>query len=262
MAWVYFDPNQKPLFVFIFYDKGGYKLFRNHMIMNTYETYTQVLKEIAKMYPTDPDQYEEIYRELWTRDDQGVFRYGLENFSYYSEIKIDKVLAPPTPESITAKAIQPRILGVPDIPKDMNLVFGRYNSTITGYFVIGPDRLGNFYGRLNLPFADIDWQNKGQTYQAQFDVTITFTNVETREKKSVNFAIVSETTANNYLNNKDKYYSIDLNELTKGFDAKGMSIPDLVKTLKPGDYEVKLKLLNDQRFSLKSGEWFQHITVK
>lgn len=274
IAWVYFDPVGRPLMVFIFYNKGnGFRVFRNHMTMNTQDAFLQVLREIARVYPTSQQDFESIYRELLMNDREYIFQYGLARFSYDDQVRIDKVLAAPTPEAITAKPLQPRILGVPEIPKDMKLVFSRYNATITGFFTLNKDLRGDYRGKLTLPLLDLDWEKKEilkedgsakEVYESKFDVLISFTNEETREKKEYSFVMSLSIPGEKYEASKGTYFPISLDNLTNNSGGKdgNMSIPDIVKSLKPGNYEVKLNLWNNQKFSLKSGLWLKYITVQ
>jgi len=271
IAWVYFDPSQRPLFVFIFYNKGtSFRVFRSHIVMETPEALMDVLREVARVYPSRPEDYTALYQELIRNDTEYIFQYGLRQFSYDSEIRIDKVLEAPTPEMITAKALQPRIIGVPVLSENTKLIFSRYNAVIPGFLTMNRYPDGSYKTRLTLGFSDIDWEKKDgagkdgkvkEVYGSRFEVTLIFRNEKTRDKKEYNFTMTLTIDPEIYDANRARYWSIDLDDITNKSSSKdgGVSIPNILKDLTPGDYEVKLKLL-DLR-TLKSGLWLQYITI-
>ena len=262
MAWVYFDVNQRPLYVFLFYNKGGgYRLFRSHQTMDSYEGLLEVLRELSKFSPVNEEDYREVYNELIRNDPEYIFRFAINRFSYYEDVKLDKVLFPPTPEVITAKMIQPQILGRPDIPSDMKMVFGPRAATILGRFILVYD--GNRYtARLVVDVGDIDWEDLGERLSATFDLSIEFTNEETRESKVFYSGLALNMTRKNYENVKGASRPLDLGGLVNHEEGAGinLTISDFIKKLTSGNYSVKIELVNKRTF--KSNLWFTKIKVK
>ena len=163
MAWIYFDESQRPLYVFLFYNKGGsgFRLFRNYGAIDIGGSIIDALRELARGYPTSNEDFERLYRELVENDSEYIFRFAISQFSSYTDVKLEKVLSPPTPDEMTAKAIQPRILGVPYMPKDMKVVMSPYFSKITGFSQLTSNSNGGYGLTLTISTAGIDWQDTG-----------------------------------------------------------------------------------------------------
>ena len=258
MAWVYFDENQRPLYVFLFYDKcSGYRLFRNHKTMDTVESFKDTFRELAKVHPLSDEDFERLYEELVNNDSTYIFRFAINRFSHYVDIKLEKVLAPPTPEAMTAKAIQPKILGIPNIPKDAKMIMSKYFTKITGFSQLTKGANGEYALVLTISVSGIDWEDVGERLQSGFDLSVSVTNEKTREVKYF--------VCNLYLNlPEDKYSEISFrlrpnNISNKESNAKGETLPELFKTLAPGDYEVKIFLLH--KVTLKQAVWYEYITI-
>lgn len=258
MAWIYFDENGFPVYVFLFYDKGsGYQLFRNYQNFDGIESLMNTLRELAKMFPTSEDDYTQLYQELIDNDPEYIFRFAINKFSYYTDIKLDKVLSPPTPESMTARAIQPKILGVPNIPKNVKMVMSEYFSKITGYSLLTRNSNGEYNLKLTIAITGVDWEDSSGSLRSGFDLSISVTNEKTREKKYFATGLNLSLPADKY---SKIYFTINPNEIKNRVIGMEGTLPDLFKTLPPGDYEVKINLLNQT--TLKSGTWYQYITIK
>lgn len=262
MVWYYVDVNQRPMFIFLFYNKGtGYQLFKKHGINNSPEYLIESLRVIAQSYPTTQEEFQEIYQELQMNDPEFIFRTALQTFSYYDKIRVEDAIAPPSPEVITAKAIQPKILGIPDIPKDAGFLPSSYFATIPGKFRFEQDVDGNYRPILEIVPSNVDWEGKGQVFETGLDFLVTFVNRKTREKKEFVSGLNMKLPVNYYQTRKDESLPIDLKDIRdRSIGGKQMTIPEMIKTLEPGDYEVKIRLLHQKTF--KSGVWFEYLKIE
>ena len=205
MAWVYFR-NQKPLFVFLFYDKGfGYKLFKrydgmNNPDMNNSVMYMERLREVAKFYPTSLDDYVEMERELIQNDPTRVFWFAIiyNQFSAYTDVvieggniekKIFGALDPPEPAALTAARYKPTVVGQPGDLTGREFLNNSYNSFIPAELRITKDNRPSF--PLAIGYKDVDWEIKGENAEAVLDVRISFQNKATKiiEEFAVRFPI-------------------------------------------------------------------------
>ncbi|MBI2065023.1 MAG: GWxTD domain-containing protein [Candidatus Yanofskybacteria bacterium] len=258
MAWVYFDDNQRPMYVFLFYDKGsGFQLFRNYRGMDTVETLMETLKDLARIYPTSEEDYNRLYQELIDNDHEYIFRFAIRQFSYYLDIKLDKVLNPPTPESMTAKAIQPKILGIPDISKDIKMIMNENFAKIMGFSQITRNTSGEYGLRLIVSIAGIDWQDTRGRLKSVLDLSVSIMNEKTREKKNFACSLYIEMPADKH--SKANFPITPNNVPNRESVMNGATLSEIFKTLPSGDYEVKIYLLD--RTTLKSGIWYEYVTI-
>lgn len=258
VAWIYFDENQRPMYVFLFYNKGsGFRLFRNYRDNDTIESLMDTLQELARVYPTSNEDYTQLYQEFIENDVEYIFRFAIKRFSYYGDISLEKVLAPPTPESMTAKAIQPKILGVPNIPKDAHMMMSKYFSKITGYSQLIRNPSGEYSLTLTIPIAGIDWEDTGQKLKSSFDLAVSVTNEKTREKKYFTSGLELDMPVDKYSN---LYFRIKLDNIKNHAGGmEGTTLSELFKMLTPGNYEIKVSLLNQTTF--KSGIWYEYVSI-
>ena len=262
MAWIYFDQNDRPVYVFLFYNKGtGFQLFRNFSNFDTVDSLLQTLKELAKIHPTSDEDFNQLYQELVDNDQEYIFRFAIKRFSAYSDVKLEEVLAPPTPESMTAKAIQPKVLGVPNVPSGVKMMMSEYFAKIPGFSRLTRSLSGEYNLGLVISIANIDWEDAGDKLKSSVGLTISITNEKTREKKYFEATLNLSVPADKY---SKLYFPIRLDNVPN-YDRglEGTTLSDLFKTLAPGDYEVKISLLNQitPMFSLKSGIWYEYITI-
>ena len=189
MAWIYFDVRGYPRFVFVFYDKFGYKLFKRYEGINTTEMYMERLREVVKFYPTSIDEYLEIEREISFNDQSGVFRFAIiypNQFSYYSDIVIEGgngktrfgALDPPEPAALTAARHKPIIIGQPEDLSKRQFLYNRFHSFVPAKLNISKDNRPSF--SLILNYEDVDWEIKDTVAEAVLDISISFQDKNTR----------------------------------------------------------------------------------
>ena len=199
--------------------------------------------------------------ELERGDPEGIFRFAIRQFSAYPDVRLDRVLAPPTPDDMVASPIQPRILGVPDVPKDMKIVMSPYFAKITGASQLTRNSEGEYGLTLTISNAGIDWKETGDRLESTLDLTISFINEKTREKRSFSTGLKLTMPKDKFSN---LYNPIKLNDVQNHSSGmEGTTLSDLFKKLPPGDYEIKIFLINQitPRFSLKSGIWYEYVTI-
>src|SRR3990167_7112227 len=261
MAWIYFYEG-KPLFVFLFYDKGyNYQLFRNYSGIDTPEAYMDRLREIAKIYPTSEDDYALIERELFLNDQERIFWFALayNRFSYYPDIVIeggnnkDKfgALDPPEPIVLTAERFKSTILGQPNIPEGTELFESGYRSFLPAYIRnnVGSDH--PTFLMIIILRKNVDWMkqdNNEKPYAANLNLRISFQNKKTLQLTEFMTYLRFELSQEEFDKRNDEGELIGsliiLPASLPYFDGEKMGpmLRETLKQLEPGGYVVNIYL--------------------
>lgn len=287
MGWVYLDHNQKPLFVFLFYDKDfGYKLFKRYSGIDSPVIYMERLKEVAKFYPTSPDAYAEIEREIIQNDSERVFWFALiyNQFSSYADVMIENgnnhknpkkrtfgALDPPEPAALTAERAKPVILGQPDDLTGREFLNSAYYSLIPAYLQVTKDNRPSF--TLSIRYANVDWEIKGESVEFVLDIRISFQNKETKSLQEFSARLP-------YQRPRE-----EIEKKRKGIEVNGVLVPvtmnisldgiqnftrveeprttlrQLIDGLEPGTYVVNVDLRHVVT-KKSAGGWREEITIK
>ena len=188
MVWMYGDEKGHVLFRFLFYRKyGKFSLFKNHGPF-----IGEALKEISNSNPLAPQYIQMVWNELSMNDIDGNFRAALIQFSYYSDITIDKALKPPDPAKTEndqkvynrkfkqqADSILPKRADNPQTQTANKIIFSKFNSSIPGYFNIGVAGEHKIAFYLILRFCDLDWEIVNDSAECALSLEIDFKNRQT-----------------------------------------------------------------------------------
>ena len=188
MLWLYADESgQYPKYLFLFYrkyDVGPLQVFRNHSMYLEW-----ALAEISRF---GVQGVNEIYQELqWTGGQEGqLILFALTQFSFDSSIHVDEALDPPRPASLIAKKSKSRVVGQPDIAKELNIIYSKENSFIPANLeVITTSTLETPENKsigisLGIKYGDLDWVIQGEQLKCTLELKLVVQNKQTKE---VNF---------------------------------------------------------------------------
>ncbi len=287
MGWVYFDHNQKPLFVFLFYDKDfGHKLFKRYSGIDSPAIYMERLKEVAKFYPTSPDDYVEIEREIIQNDYERVFWFALvyNQFSSYIDVVIENgnnnknpkkrtfgALDPPEPAALTAERAKPIILGQPGDLTGREFLNSARHSLILAELQITKNERPSF--TISIGYTNVDWEIKGENAEFVLDIRISFQNKETRalqefsarlpyqrpreeiekKRKGINVnGVLFPVIMNILLDNIQNFAQVE---------EPRQTLRQLIDSLEPGTYVVNVDLRHPVT-KKSAGGWREEITIK
>ncbi len=238
MLWLYADESgQYPKYMFLFYrkhDVGHLQVFRNYSMSLIWS-----LVEVSRF---GEQGVEDTYKELLYMDGQDgqLMLYALSQFSYDSSIHVDEAMDPPKPASLLAKQSRGKVVGQPNIAKELNIIYSKENSFIPANFeVITTSTLESPETKsvgvsLGIRYGDLDWlaQDDGGLGCA-LTLTAFIQNRKTREVSFYSWNINLKIPKTRLDNDPKLYKSIPLEEFVK-----------VLEKLSPGSYKMELYLKN------------------
>ncbi len=265
MVWYYIDQNEKPLFRFLFYSKisGSNKVFRN------YTGYLEdTLKELSSRGFLSIDELNEMWDELLRSDTSGAFRAAMFEFSYYTDVTVDKALESPEPVALTAQRAKPVALGQPaDLEGHTFLVKSPYHSFLPAFLRLGTNpNNGNPSFALFPGFSDVDWELKDGKAEAVFDLRISFQNKATRSVKEFMTRLVinspPDTDPQTFLNDrKGQHFPLALDTTRNWTDPEKPTLRQVIdQQLASGTYIVNIYF--EHALTKKYVAWREEVTVK
>ena len=268
MVWMYGDEKGHVLFRFLFYRKyGKFSLFKNHGPF-----IGEALKEISNSNPLAPQYIQMVWNELSMNDIDGNFRAALIQFSYYSDITIDKALKPPDPAKTEndqkvynrkfkqqADSILPKRADNPQTQTANKIVFSKFNSSIPGYFNIGVAGEHKIAFYLILRFCDLDWEIVNDSAECALSLEIDFKNRQTKE--SIMFLSSNRLSVpKEQAQSQDKFvlFSNTILLTKKSSDLTETAEEMINKKLPNGNYTVRTFLINS--ITQKYAVWQEEIS--
>ena len=268
MVWMYGDEKGHVLFRFLFYRKyGKFSLFKNHGPF-----IGEALKEISNSNPLAPQYIQMVWNELSMNDIDGNFRAALIQFSYYSDITIDKALKPPDPAKTEndqkvynrkfkqqADSILPKRADNPQTQTANKIIFSKFNSSIPGYFNIGVAGEHKIAFYLILRFCDLDWEIVNDSAECALSLEIDFKNRQTKE--SIMFLSSNRLSVpKEQAQSQDKFVLFSNTILlTKKSSALTETAEEMInKKLPNGNYTVRTFLINS--ITQKYAVWQEEIS--
>ncbi|KKS24536.1 MAG: hypothetical protein A2736_02910 [Candidatus Yanofskybacteria bacterium RIFCSPHIGHO2_01_FULL_41_27] len=268
MVWMYGDEKGHVLFRFLFYRKyGKFSLFKNHGPF-----IGEALKEISNSNPLAPQYIQMVWNELSMNDIDGNFRAALIQFSYYSDITIDKALKPPDPAKTEndqkvynrkfkqqADSILPKRADNPQTQTANKIIFSKFNSSIPGYFNIGVAGEHKIAFYLILRFCDLDWEIVNDSAECALSLEIDFKNRQTKE--SIMFLSSNRLSVpKEQAQSQDKFvlFSNTILLTKKSSDLTETAEEMINKKLPNGNYTVRTFLINS--ITQKYAVWQEEIS--
>ena len=268
MVWMYGDEKGHVLFRFLFYRKyGKFSLFKNHSPF-----IGEALKEISNSNPLAPQYIQMVWNELSMNDIDGNFRAALIQFSYYSDITIDKALKPPDPAKTEndqkvynrkfkqqADSILPKRADNPQTQTANKIIFSKFNSSIPGYFNIGVAGEHKIAFYLILRFCDLDWEIVNDSAECALSLEIDFKNRQTKE--SIMFLSSNRLSVpKEQAQSQDKFvlFSNTILLTKKSSDLTETAEEMINKKLPNGNYTVRTFLINS--ITQKYAVWQEEIS--
>ena len=251
---MYGDEKGHVLFRFLFYRKyGKFSLFKNHGPF-----IGEALKEISNSNPLAPQYIQMVWNELSMNDIDGNFRAALIQFSYYSDITIDKALKPPDPAKTEndqkvynrkfkqqADSILPKRADNPQTQTANKIIFSKFNSSIPGYFNIGVAGEHKIAFYLILRFCDLDWEIVNDSAECALSLEIDFKNRQTKE--SIIFLSSNKISVSREKAESQDNFVIFSNKMLltkKSSDLTETAEEMINKELPNGNYTVRAFLIN------------------
>ncbi|MEK7138720.1 MAG: hypothetical protein AAB799_00885, partial [Patescibacteria group bacterium] len=233
-----------------------------------FDSFMSPLREISnKGFAATPDDLMNLWWELQTEDVDWAFRAALFEFSYFSDVTIDKALAPPEPAALVAKRLKPTILGQPDIPEGVTLVESKYYSLIPAYLRTGIGPKEPTFLMTVVLRKNVDWEKQGDEYMARLNLRVSFQDKKTH-KLTEFFTGFKQTLTKEEFERRDEHgdligslvtYPKSLHNYADGIKPDPATLGSIMKQLEPGKYVVNVYL--QHTLTKKYNAWREEIKI-
>src|SRR3989344_3302546 len=270
MIWYYDGAGDRPLFRFLFYnDLGRRLLFREYLPIISYDYLfdpaISPLRTISSRLVFTSQDLLNVWYELERDDPAWLFRSALFEFSPYFDWVIEGgnnktkfgALDPPEPSALTAERFKPVILGQPDVPEGTELFLsGYYNSILPAYLRTNVRPENSTFLMLVIPYKYIDWEKRGDSYVASFDLRISFQNKKTHQLTEFYTQFETKPISQQDFDDRDQAGSLVVRPVTLHYwdgEKFAATLGDTIKQLEAGDYVMNVRLW--RRFTEKYNSW-------
>ncbi len=251
MLWLYIDESgQNVKYLFLFYRKhnnGSLQILRNYS-----RDLGWALAEISRFEVKDvSDIYDEL--QLMSGQEGRLITIALTQFSLSSSISVDEALDPPKPAALIVRESRARVVGQPEIAKDIKILYGKEHSFIPANFEIittsttEVPKMKSIGISLGVKYGDLDWVVEGEKLTCTLQLKLVIQNKRTKEvnfySQTIDLAIPKAKLAQD----PNFYHNIPLEELV-GIVNKNPS----------GTYRINAYLKNI--LTNKYNAWLEEIT--